>query len=142
VKGAEDELAMVEGYAKEGCVSGRYNLASVLIGMYWGAGEGAEQGKANPASTQCGPGGPSEECVSSLARKNSWLQTPAPAPADRPLLLNERKVDFRIYAFIASTEPFMAFVSKVFMARRSPKKYSGKSLVADGDFMFVEETSE
>lgn len=33
VKGKDKELAMIQGYKEKGCQAGKFNLASVLIGV-------------------------------------------------------------------------------------------------------------
>ena len=57
------------------------------------------------------------------AHAYSIAHIPTRTHTDKPMLLLGRKVDFRIYALIASTEPFIAFMYNVFMARVSPEKY-------------------
>jgi len=41
-----------------------------------------------------------------------------------PLLIYGHKIDFRVFMFVASTKPFIAFYYPIFMARRSSKPYS------------------
>lgn len=42
---------------------------------------------------------------------------------ERPLLIYGHKIDFRVFLFVASTNPLLAFYYPIFMVRRSSKSY-------------------